>query len=365
MDNDESREAELVRHREAIDALDLEILTKLSERAGHAKAIGVLKANSGAHAYRPEREAQVLARIATSNAGPLSHDLVTGIFRQIMSACLALEQPLRIAYLGPPGTFSHAAVGRHFGQFVEPVSCVSIDEVFRAAESGLADYGVTPVENSTEGAVGRTLDLVCQTDLSICGEVKLRIHQNLMSNADALDKVTCVYSHAQSLAQCTLWLARNLPTAQRVPVSSNAEGARRARDEDGTAAIAGETAADVYGLKLLATEIEDRDDNTTRFFVVGRKIFKPSGDDRTTILCSALHTDSPGALFRLLEPLAKHKISLTRIESRPSHRKKWDYVFFFDIDGHADEPHVAKALAALKKRASLFRVLGSYPRAVS
>jgi len=210
MDNDESREAELVRHREAIDALDLEILTKLSERAGHAKAIGVLKANSGAHAYRPEREAQVLARIASSNAGPLSHDLVTGIFRQIMSACLALEQPLRIAYLGPPGTFSHAAVGRHFGQFVEPVSCVSIDEVFRAAESGLADYGVTPVENSTEGAVGRTLDLVCQTDLSICGEVKLRIHQNLMSNADALDKVTCVYSHAQSLAQCTLWLARNL-----------------------------------------------------------------------------------------------------------------------------------------------------------
>jgi chorismate mutase/prephenate dehydratase len=201
--------------------------------------------------------------------------------------------------------------------------------------------------------------------LRICGEVELRIHQFLMGGMERLDKIKRICSHPQSLAQCRGWLDEHLPGVPRIPVSSNAEGARRARDEEGTAAIAGETAADVYGLKLLATEIEDRDDNTTRFFVVGRKIFKPSGDDRTTILCSALHTDSPGALFRLLEPLARHKVSLTRIESRPSRRKKWDYVFFLDLDGHADDPHVAEALAALKERASLFRVLGSYPRAVS
>jgi len=193
----------------------------------------------------------------------------------------------------------------------------------------------------------------------------LRIHQFLMGSMSSIANIKRICSHPQSLAQCRGWLDEHLPDVQRVPVSSNAEGARRARDEEGTAAIAGETAAEIYGLKTLAVEIEDRDDNTTRFFVVGRKVFKPSGDDRTTILCSGLHTEKPGALFRLLEPLAKHKISLTRIESRPSRRKKWDYVFFFDIDGHADEPNVAKALAALKKRASLFRVLGSYPRAVS
>jgi chorismate mutase/prephenate dehydratase len=237
--------------------------------------------------------------------------------------------------------------------------------VFHEVEAGLADFGVVPVENSTEGSVNHTLDQLLGSPLKICGEVELRIHQFLMGTMDRLDAVKRICSHPQSLAQCRGWLDEHMPGVARMAVSSNAEGARRARDEEGTAAIAGETASDVYGLKLLATEIEDRHDNTTRFFVLGRRIFKPSGMDRTTILCSALHTDSPGALFRLLEPLAKHKISMTRIESRPSHRKKWDYVFFLDIDGHAEDPHVAKALAALKKRASLFRVLGSYPRAVS
>jgi len=239
------------------------------------------------------------------------------------------------------------------------------DEVFQEVEAGNADFGVVAVENSAEGTVTHTLDRLITSPLHICGEVELRIHHCLMGRMEELRRVVRVCAHPQALAQCRDWLAEHLPEAERVPVSSNAEGARRARDEEGTAAIAGETAAHVYGLKLLASEIEDRDDNTTRFFVVGRKVFKPSGDDRTSLLCSALHTDSPGALYRLLEPLAKHKISMTRIESRPSRRKKWDYVFFFDIAGHADDPNVAKALAALKKRASLFRVLGSYPRAVS
>jgi chorismate mutase/prephenate dehydratase len=353
---------ELQRLRESIDSIDVRLLELINERARLARAVGSLKVGQ---AYRPEREAQVLARIKERNPGPLSGETVALLFREVMSACLALERPITVAYLGPRGTFSERATLKHFGLAADALPTASIDEVFRSVESGAADFGVVPVENSTEGSVNHTLDQLLGSPLRICGEVELRIHQFLMGAMDRLDRIKRICSHPQSLAQCRGWLDEHLPDVPRVPVSSNAEGARRARDEDGTAAIAGETAADVYGLKLLATEIEDRDDNTTRFFVVGRKVFKPSGEDRTTVLCSALHTDSPGALFRLLEPLAKHKISLTRIESRPSHRKKWDYVFFFDIEGHADEPNVAKALEALKKRASLFRVLGSYPRAVS
>ncbi|MGC1818687.1 MAG: chorismate mutase, partial [Casimicrobiaceae bacterium] len=215
-------DSKLRAHRDAIDALDRVMLDRLNERAAHAKAIGALKAGSGGPAYRPEREAQVLARLAAHNSGPLSNDAVTGVFRQVMSACLALEQTLRIAYLGPAGTFSHAAVARHFGRFVDAVPCATIDEIFRAGEGGQADYAVVPVENSTEGAVGRTLDLMCTTELSICGEIKLRVQQNLLSNASALEGVVKVYSHAQSLAQCAQWLSRHLPGAARVPVSSNA-----------------------------------------------------------------------------------------------------------------------------------------------
>ncbi len=231
-------------------------------------------------------------------------------------------------------------------------------------EAGSADFGVVPIENSTEGTVNHTLDRFLSSPLKICGEVELRIRQHLMGAMNALERVQRVCSHPQSLAQCRDWLAEHLPGVEQVPVSSNAEGARRARDEKGSAAIAGETAAEVYGLQVLAPQIEDRADNTTRFLVLGRKLFAPSGEDRTTLLMSVGHTDAPGALHRLLEPLARHKVSLTRIESRPSRRAKWDYVFFIDLEGHADEPHVARALAALKKRASLFRLLGSYPRAV-
>jgi chorismate mutase/prephenate dehydratase len=240
----------------------------------------------------------------------------------------------------------------------------SIDEVFHEVEAGNADFGVVPIENSTEGTVNHTLDRFLTSPLKICGEVELRIRQHLMGTMGSLARIARVCSHPQSLAQWREWLDEHLPGIEQVPVSSNAEGARRARDEDGSAAIAGDTAAEVYGLKILAMQIEDRADNTTRFLVLGRKLFSPSGEDRTTLLVSVGHTDAPGALYRLLEPLAKHRVSLTRIESRPSRRRKWDYVFFMDLEGHAEDRHVAKALAALKLRASLFRILGSYPRAV-
>jgi chorismate mutase/prephenate dehydratase len=252
----------------------------------------------------------------------------------------------------------------HFGHSVRALPLASIDEVFHEVEAGSADFGVVPIENSSEGTVNHTLDRFLSSPLKICGEVELRIRQHLMGSMNALGRIVRVCSHPQSLAQCREWLEEHLPGIEQVPVSSNAEGARRARDEKGTAAIAGDTAAEVYALKVLAAEIEDRADNTTRFLVLGPKLFAPSGEDRTTLLVSVLHTDAPGALYRLLEPLAKHRVSLTRIESRPSRRRKWDYVFFIDFEGHVEDKHIAKALAALKKRASLFRVLGSYPRAV-
>ena len=353
--------------RAQIDSVDARIHELLNDRARLARQAGISKHADGhtVDYYRPEREAQVLRMARERNKGPLRTEEILRLFREIMSACLAQEEPLKVAFLGPEGTFSQTAALKHFGHSVRALALTSVEEVFHEVEAGMADFGVVPVENSTEGSVNHTLDSLLGSPLRICGEVELRIHQFLMGAMTSMPKIKRICSHPQSLAQCRGWLDEHLPDVPRIPVASNAEAARRARDEAGTAAIAGETAAEVYGLKLLATEIEDRDDNTTRFFVVGRKVFNPSGDDRTTILCSGLHTDSPGALFRLLEPLAKYKISLTRIESRPSRRKKWDYVFFFDIEGHADEPNVATALAALKKRASLFRVLGSYPRAVS
>jgi chorismate mutase/prephenate dehydratase len=352
--------------RARIDAVDEEIHRFISERARLAQAVGMSKAASGRAVdfYRPEREAQVLRRARARNAGPLRDEEVLRLFREIMSACLAQQEPLKVAFLGPEGTFTQTAVLNHFGHSVRALPLSSIDEVFHEVEAGSADFGVVPIENSTEGTVNHTLDRFLSSPLKICGEVELRIRQHLMGAMNSLGRIVRVCSHPQSLAQCREWLEEHLPGIEQVPVSSNAEGARRARDEKGTAAIAGETAAEVYGLKVLAAEIEDRADNTTRFLVLGRKLFAASGEDRTTLLVSVLHTDAPGALSRLLEPLARHRVSLTRIESRPSRRRKWDYVFFIDFEGHAEDAHIAKALAALKKRASLFRVLGSYPRAV-
>jgi chorismate mutase/prephenate dehydratase len=357
--DDDAREAPLRVHRDAIDALDREILARLSERAVHAKAIGALKADSGLPAWRPEREAQVLVRLCEQNAGPLSDDAVIGVFRQVMSACLALEQRLRVAYLGPAGTFSHAAVTRQFGAFVDAVPCATIDEIFRAGEAGRTDYAVVPVENSTEGTVGRTLDLMVMTDLSICGEIKLRVQQNLLSNAPGLDRVVKVYSHAQSLAQCAQWLARHLPGAERVPVSSNAEAARLAALETGAAAIAGEIAAPIYGVAVLAPHIEDEPNNTTRFWVLGRQAPSASGRDETSLVMSA--PNQPGAMHALLEPFARHGVSMSRIESRPARTGLWEYLFFVDLVGHRDDPPVNAALTELARKALFLKLLGSYP----
>jgi chorismate mutase / prephenate dehydratase len=357
--DDDAREAPLRVHRDAIDALDREILARLSERAIHAKAIGALKADSGLPAWRPEREAQVLVRLCEQNAGPLSDDAVIGVFRQVMSACLALEQRLRVAYLGPAGTFSHAAVTRQFGTFVDAVPCATIDEIFRAGEAGRTDYAVVPVENSTEGTVGRTLDLMVMTDLSICGEIKLRVQQNLLSNAPALDRISKVYSHAQSLAQCAQWLARNLPGAARIPVSSNAEAARLAAQEAGAAAIAGEMAASIYGLAVLIAHVEDEPNNTTRFWVLGRQSVPPSGRDETSLVMSA--ANRPGAMHALLEPFARHGVSMSRIESRPARTGLWEYLFFVDVLGHRDDANVKAALVELSGRAPFLKLLGSYP----
>jgi chorismate mutase / prephenate dehydratase len=353
--------------RGQIDAVDEQLHALINRRAELARAVGISKHSSGhlVDYYRPEREAEVLRMaLARNRNGSLRDEEILRLFREIMSACLAQEKPLKVAYLGPEGTYAQSAVLKHFGHSVRALSLASIDEVFQEVQAGNADYGVVPVENSTEGTVNNTLDRFLSTSLHICGEVELRVQHNLMARDREMKNVQRICAHPQALGQCRGWLDENLPGVERVPVSSNAEGARRARDEKGTAAIAGAVAAEIYSLEILAQGIEDQSDNTTRFLVLGRKTLRPSGVDKTTILISASETTGSGALFRLLEPLAKNNVNLTRIESRPSRKKKWDYVFFIDLDGHAEDEHVAKALAQLKQRASLFRVLGSYPRAI-
>ena len=347
----------LEEHRRAIDALDREILARLNARASHAQAIGEIK--GGSLAYRPERETQVLQGLHAANAGPLRNEHVTGIFREVMSACRALEEPSRIAYLGPAGTFSHAAVTKHFGSFVDAVPLPTFDEVFRAVESGQADYAVVPVENSTEGAVGRTMDLMVDTELSVCGEVKLRVNQNLLTNAGSLDKVTRVYSHGQSLAQCVKWLAQHLPGVPRIAVASNAEAARLAAAEQGTAAIAGENAGAIYGLATLAPHIEDEPNNTTRFWVLGQQQVGASGRDETSLVMSC--PNKPGAVHHLLAPFAKHGVSMSRFESRPARTGRWEYLFFVDLVGHRDDAKVKAALDELGGIAPFLKLLGSYP----
>jgi chorismate mutase / prephenate dehydratase len=360
---------DLVSMRLQIDAVDEQLQQLIDQRARLAQQVGVSKHADGhtVDFYRPEREAQVL-RMALErnrrNHGPLRDAEIARLFREVMSACLAQEKPLKVAYLGPEGTYTQAAVNKHFGHSVRALALPSVSEVFQEVAAANADFGVVAVENSTEGTVTNTLDSFLNTPLHICGEVELRIHHCLMGRMKSTRKVVRVCAHAQALAQCQAWLDEHLPDVERVAVSSNSEGARRARDEQGTAAIAGDTAAEVYGLNLLVRAIEDRPDNSTRFLVIGRKILQSSGDDKTTLLVSARRGDSSGALYGLLEPLAKGGVSMTRIESRPSGRGKWQYVFFIDIEGHASDPAVAKALEAMKTRTSLFRVLGSYPRSV-
>ena len=343
--------------RREIDALDDELAKLLDRRAGLAVEIGKLK--QGGPVYRPEREAEILRRLSSK---VLPKERLVGVFREIISACRGLEEAIRVSYLGPEGTFSEQAVRKHFGAAVDGVASASVDEAFRRCEAGATQFAVVPVENSTEGAVGRTLDLLLTTPLRICAEIELRVQQNLMSKTD-LKKVKRVYSHAQSLAQTQGWLAQNLPQAERVPVASNAEAARLAADEKGAAAIAGEMAAERYGLKILARSIEDNADNTTRFLVLGKIEPAPSGRDRTSLVMSA--ENKPGAVHALLTPLAEHNVSMSRIESRPSRAKSglWEYVFFIDVEGHQKDPAVSRALAALQGKAPFLKILGSYPAA--
>jgi chorismate mutase/prephenate dehydratase len=349
--------------RNRIDALDEQVQQLINERARLAQEVAEVKrAESGETVfYRPEREAQVLNAVMARNQGPLSNEEMARLFREIMSACLALEQPMKIAFLGPEGTFTQAAAIKHFGHSVSTVPMATIDEVFREVEAGSANYGVVPVENSTEGVITHTLDRMINSPLQISGEVALRIHQHLMG-AVALEDVTRVYSHRQSLAQCRKWLDTHLPNVERIEVSSNAEAVRRAAKEPNAAAIGPEAAASLYGVKLLASNVEDQPDNTTRFLVLGRNSVSPSGADKTSLLIAT--RNKPGALFKLLEPFARSGVSLTRVESRPSRQAIWEYVFFVDVEGHAQDPAVAAALKELEQQALLFRVLGSYPKAV-
>jgi chorismate mutase / prephenate dehydratase len=346
--------------RTQIDQLDDELAALIHRRAGLAQKIGELK--GGAPVYRPEREAEILKRIA-GKKGPLPAERLLTVFREIISACRALEQSIRVSYLGPEGTFSEQAVRKHFGRAVEGLATASVDEAFRRCESGTAQFTVVPAENSTEGVVGRTLDLLLTTPLRICGEVELRVQQNLLCKSDDIASIKKIYSHAQSLAQCNGWLSQNLPRAERVPVTSNADAARRAAEEAGSAAVAGEAAAERYGLNLLAKGIEDDPNNTTRFLVLGNLDPAPSGKDRTSLVVSA--ENKPGAVHALLTPLAQYRVSMTRIESRPARTRSalWEYMFFIDVDGHQQDQAVAKALAELKRLAPYLKVLGSYPAA--
>jgi chorismate mutase/prephenate dehydratase len=342
--------------RTQIDQLDDELAALIHRRAGLAQKIGELK--GGAPAYRPEREAEILNRIA-GKKGVLPAERLLPVFREIISACRALEQSLRVSYLGPEGTFSEQAVRKHFGRAVEGLATASVDEAFRRCESGTAQFTVVPAENSTEGVVGRTLDLLLATPLRICGEVELRVQQNLLCRTDDLSSIKKIYSHAQSLAQCNGWLSQNLPRAERVPVTSNADAARRAAEEAGSAAVAGEAAAERYGLKMLAKGIEDHPNNTTRFLVLGNLDPAPTGKDRTSLVVSA--ENKPGAVHALLTPLAQHRVSMTRIESRPARSRLWEYMFFIDVEGHQQDKGVCAALAELKARAPYLKILGSYP----
>ncbi|MCU0804643.1 MAG: prephenate dehydratase [Burkholderiales bacterium] len=351
---------EIAKRRTEIDALDAEIVARLARRAELAREIGKLKGDGPA--YRPEREADVLRRVTGANPGPLPAESVGRIFTEIMSACRALEEPLAVAFLGPEGTFSEMAVRKQFGHAVRSAACGTIDEVFRQAETGAAHYAVVPVENSTEGAVGRTLDLMLSTPLRICAEVVLRVHQNAMRKGGSLAGVGRVYSHAQSLGQCQGWLARTLPGAARVPVASNAEAARLAASEADACAIGPALAAERYGLDILAANIEDEPNNLTRFLVLGRQDCAPTGADHTSLVMSA--PNRPGAVHALLTPLAKHGVSMSRIESRPSRIGTWEYMFFVDLLGHQRDPAVAAALGELQGLAPFLKVLGSYPAAV-
>ncbi len=345
--------------RQKIDAIDAQILDLLNQRARVAQEVGHVKAETNAPVFRPEREAQVLRKAAERNPGPLLGADIQTIFREVMSACRALEKRVVVAYLGPAGTFSEQAVYQQFGHAIEGLSCVSIDEVFRDAEAGTADFGVVPIENSSEGVINRTLDLLLQTTLTISGEVSIPVHHSLMTATGKMDGITRICAHSQALAQCNAWLNQNYPSIDRQAVASNAEAARMAGEDGSVAAIAGEIAGQKYNLQVVNAHIQDDPHNRTRFAVIGRLRTAPSGRDQTSIVLSV--PNKAGAVYNLLAPLARHGVSMTRFESRPARMGSWEYYFYVDLEGHEQDHKVAQALEELRQNAAFFKLLGSYP----
>jgi chorismate mutase/prephenate dehydratase len=357
---------DLLKVRENIDAIDQQLLKLFNERARCAEKVAEIKvADEGKEAifYRAEREAQVLRRAMQENHGPLPDKTIGLLFRELMSACLELEQPLKVAYLGPEGTFTQSAALKHFGHGIEARSLAAIDEVFREVESNSVDYGVVPVENSTEGMVNHTLDNLIDSNVKICGEVELRIHHHFLINPESkVEQITKIYSHQQSLAQCRKWLDANYAGIERIAVSSNAEAARLVAQENNAAAIAGDIAAEIYGLKIQNHKIEDNPNNNTRFLVIGHAEIAQSGSDKTSFVVSM--RNKPGALYELLEPFYKNNISLTRIETRPARDGAWAYVFFIDFEGHQNDEPAKSVLRDLENDVVELRRFGSYPKAV-
>lgn len=351
----------LLSHRNQIDSIDKKILELLNQRAEHAQAIGAIKIAQGdTEMYRPEREAQVLRKHIENNTGPIPDLEIARLFREIMSTCLSLEKPLSIAYLGPEKTFTELAARKIFGGAADLKPQPTINEVFRSVETGTIDYGVVPIENSTEGAVNLTLDCFLNSSLSICGETELRIHQNLISSCKDFSEIKTIFAHPQSLAQCRNWLDFNLPSAKRVACNSNIEALLKSKESPlETGSIASIEAAQFYDIPVLAKSIEDEPNNTTRFFAIGNKIIERSGQDKTTFIVSA--DDRPGLLSQLIEPLSTHQVTMTRLESRPSKNKMWGYIFFIDVLGHQEDDHLKKAFLEIRNRSSLLRILGSYP----
>ena len=359
--DDSTPDAPLAPLRVQIDAIDRQLVELVSRRAQLAAEVGRQKLVAGSPVYRPEREAEVMRSVAALNPGPLSGPSLEAIFREVISACRAMERPLAIAYLGPPGTFSELAAQRQFGSAVRLQPCVSIDEVFQTVEAGRADYAVVPVENSTEGAVSRTLDLLLTTGLRIVAELSVPVQHHLMSLGGTLEGIKRVLVHPQALAQCLTWLNQNLPGLERVQVASNAEAARQASLDPAAAAVAGESAAPLYGLQIIARQIQDDPQNRTRFVVLGLQDCLPTGNDKTSLILS-VHNRA-GAVHDMLTPLATHGVSMTRFESRPARTGAWEYHFYIDVEGHAGDPPVAAALAELQQACAFFRNIGSYPRA--
>lgn len=355
-----SEEKRLEPLRKRIDALDQQLIDLLSERAKCALEVGHIKGEYGSPVFRPEREQQVLNNVATKNSGPLKNQGIRAIWQEIMSACRDIEATVSVAFLGPVGTFSEEAMFGFFGKSITPLACNSLDEIFRMVESGQADYGITPIENSAEGVISRTLDLLLDSPLTISGEISIPIQHALLHATGKLEKVTRVLAHAQALAQCQQWLNTNLPHAQRIAVSSNAEAARQVAGDETAVAIASVNAAKEYQLQVVQESIQDDLHNRTRFVVIGRQHCLPSGHDQTSLILSVVN--QPGAVYHLLAPLAEHDVSMVRFESRPARKGTWEYYFFVDVIGHESDPQVQLALDKLKTVAAFYKSLGSYPQ---